>query len=386
MRLVALRLTDPARFWSEVQRLWSQGDAVLPLDPRIPEPAVDAFLERMAPSLLVDDGETSEIPGGAPVPDGTAVVLLTSGSTGEPKGVVISERALAASVELTHDRLGARRGERWLCCLPPHHVAGFLTLVRSRALGSEPEIHPGFDPTHVAASAAEYVSLVPTMLLRLLDLGLNISHFKTILLGGAQVPPGLMERAAATGARVVRTYGMTETCGGVVYDGAPLKGVQTRTDDEGLVQIASPTLMTAYRNQPALTEVSLRDGWLTTTDVGEWNGESLQVFGRADDMIVTGGEKVAPQSVEARLAVHPVVQDVAVVGVPDSEWGSAVTAFVVLERGRSAPELEEWRAFVKAELPPYAAPRAVHIVDDIPRSASGKVDHHALRSFRQKTR
>lgn len=385
MRLVALQITDPVRFWDEVRRLWDRGDAVLPLDPRLPEATTASTLDRMAPALLVDDGGTHELSDALPVEEGTAAVLLTSGSTGAPKGVVISRRALDSSIHLTHERLRAEPGQKWLCCLPPHHVAGFLTLNRSLALGSEPEIHPSFDVERVGASAADYVSLVPTMLVRLLDQGIDLSGFRTILLGGAQVPYGLIERATTAGARVVRTYGMTETCGGIVYDGAPLKGVEIRTDDEGIVQISSPTLMTEYRNDPALTGISLRDGWFTTTDIGEWNGESLEILGRADDTIVTGGEKVAPPSVESVLSSHPGVNDVAVIGVPDPEWGSAVTAFIVLEAGFSPPDIHEWRAYVQAELPPYAAPRSVHLVDVIPRLPTGKLDRPGLLERPRKT-
>lgn len=380
MRLVALQLRDPADFWDAFEAHRSAGYAVLPLDPRLPESATRAIIERMQPSILVGDTGARELEGGGPVEEGTAVVLLTSGSTGEPKGVVLAADALAASIELTHERLGAQRGERWLTCLPHHHVAGFLTLCRSAALKAEAEVHPRFDPESVAGSGADYVSLVPTMLIRLLDQGRDIRGFKAILLGGGPIPAGLIERAAAAGARVVRSYGMTETCGGVLYDGAPLRGVEVRTDADDVIEISSPTLMSGYRNDPERTDASFQGGWFKTSDIGEWDGNILNVLGRADDMIVTGGEKVSPSAVEARLLTHPDVEDVAVMGTPDSEWGSAVTAFVVLKPGAPASPLEEWRDFVRADLPYYAAPRAVHMVSSIPRSETGKLDRPALIS------
>lgn len=381
MRLVALQVTDPARFWDEVTAGWSRGEAVLPLDPRLPPCATEETLGRMRPSAVIDDTGTHDLQGDAPVPEGTAVVLLTSGSTGVPKGVVLSRAALDASISATHGFLGASIGERWLCCLPPHHVAGFLSLARGDALGTATEIHDRFDPERVAASDSDYVSLVPTMLKRLLDQELDLTGFAAILLGGAAIPEGLIERAAAAGARVVRTYGMTETCGGVVYDGAPLPGVDIRVTEDGIIEVSSPTLMSGYREIPHLTDEVLKDGWFTTRDTGSWDGTILKVLGRADDMIVTGGEKVAPSAVETRLAAHPAVTDVAVIGVPDPEWGSAVTAFVVLAPGSMPPDLAQWRAFVRQSLPHAAAPRSVHVVTSIPRSPTGKPDRVALSAW-----
>ncbi len=378
MRLVAIQVKDPVRFWDEVTAGWSRGEAVLPVDPLLAPSATEETLRRMRPSAMINDSGTHDLEGGALVPDGTAVVLLTSGSTGETKGVVISRAALGASVSATHGSLGASVGERWLCCLPPHHVAGFLSLARGDALGTSTEIHDRFDPERVTASDSDYVSLVPTMLKRLLDQELDLSGFAAILLGGAAIPEGLIERAALAGARVIRTYGMTETCGGIVYDGAPLPGVDLRVTKGGVIEISSPTLMTGYREASHLSDAVLKEGWFTTGDIGSWDGTALEVLGRADDMIVTGGEKVAPYAVETRLAAHPAVTDVVVIGIPDPDWGSAVTAFVVLEPGSTPPELAEWRAFVRESLPVAAAPRSIHVVTSIPRSPTGKPDRAVL--------
>jgi O-succinylbenzoic acid--CoA ligase len=213
------------------------------------------------------------------------------------------------------------------------------------------------------------VSLVPTQLRRLLASS-ALPTFDAVLLGGAAAPADLLDRARGAGIRVVTTYGMSETSGGCVYDGVPLDGVEVDADDR--IRLRGPMLATAYRHGP------LRDGdgWFTTGDLGTWDGARLTVLGRADDVVVTGGEKVAPTAVEARLREHPAVVDVAVVGVPDPEWGQRVVAVVVL---RAPLSLAGAREHVAGPLPRAAAPRELRVVGALPLLPSGKVDRVGLR-------
>jgi o-succinylbenzoate---CoA ligase len=240
--------------------------------------------------------------------------------------------------------------------------------------GTEPIIHEGFDPVAVLESGADHVSLVPTQLHRLVAMTSDLSVFRTILLGGAPARPSLLERARDLGARVVTTYGMSETCGGCVYDGQPLYNVDLKLDPDGLIQIAGPVLFSGYRfGDP------FEGGWFTTSDLGELTGGRLRVLGRADDVINTGGEKVVAAQVAAVLAEHPEIADVAVVGRPDDEWGQAVEAVVVPVDPDRAPTLQQLRTYVKDRLPAYAAPRHLRLLPRLPLLANGKTDLETLR-------
>ncbi|MBP2704168.1 AMP-binding protein [Microbispora sp. RL4-1S] len=346
------------------------GPAVLPLSPDLPRPALDAALDALRPTHVVTPDGMRREPDGRPTD--AAVIIATSGSTGVPKGVELSAAAVTASARASLARVGARPGERWLCCLPPAHVSGLQVLVRSMLSATEPVIHARFSPADVAGSGADHVSLVPTQLRRMLDAGADVAAFRTILLGGAAAPPGLLAEARAAGARVVTTYGMSETSGGCVYDGAPLDGVEIATGDDGLVRLRGPVLFDGYRPPRGRP---FEDGWLVTSDLGVIEDGRLTVLGRADDVIITGGEKVVAAAVAEVLSGHPAVRDVVVVGRPDPEWGQAVTAVVVGD-----VTLDELRSYAKRRLPAHAAPRAVERVARIPLLPSGKPDMVALRN------
>ena len=357
-RLVALRVPFGPGFPEALFRLWDAGAAVLPVRPDLPPAEVAALLAAFPPE--------------SPTVAGTALVVPTSGTTGEPKGVVLSHAALLASAGATAERIGSEPGDRWLCCVPPSHIAGLMVLVRARLAGVTPVVLPRFGVAAVAAAPATLVSLVPTMLRRLLDTGVDLSRFRTILLGGGPAPADLVDRAAGAGARVVVTYGMTETCGGCVYDGAPLPGVRMAIGEDGEVLLGGPTLMDGYWGQPALTGAALAGGWFHTADAGEiGEGGRLRVLGRRDEMIISGGQKVAPAEVAGVLAGHPAVADVAVVGRPDPEWGHIVVAVVVPREG-AVPSLAALRAWVKERLAGYKAPRALVLVPEVPRGPTGK--------------
>jgi len=324
----------------------------------------------------------------AGVPAGTAVVVATSGSTGAPKGVRISAKALRHSARATHDHLGGPG--QWLLAMSAARIAGLQVVLRSRAAGLEPVVldtSGGFRPEAFAAAVGamtgdrRYVSLVPTQLIRLLDARTDLTALDAILLGGGPIPAGLVDRAAAAGARVVRTYGMTETCGGCVYDGLPLDRVGVRITDDGLVAITGPVLARGYLGGAEF------GGEFVSSDLGRIDLDQdgagvLTVLGRADDVILSGGVNVPAQSVEQVLAGHPAIADVTVVGRPDPEWGEAVVA-VVVPAGGAAPDLAELRDLVGDRLGKAWAPRDLVTVEAFPSLPSGKVDRKALRALVQ---
>ncbi|MEU8245658.1 AMP-binding protein [Nonomuraea sp. NPDC048916] len=349
--------------------LSGEGPAILPLSPD----HAGAALDTLRPTHV--DGVRRA--GGEGVPADVAVVIATSGSTGAPKGVQLSATALRASAAASLRRLEAAKGERWLCCLPPSHVSGLQVLVRALLSETEPVVHPRFDPRRVLDSGADHVSLVPTQLHRLVELGADLSVFRTILLGGAAPRPGLLAEARELGARVVTTYGMSETCGGCVYDGQPLYNVDLKVGDDGLIRIAGPVLFSGYRSGE---RAPLDGGWFVTSDLGELHAGRLRVLGRADDVINTGGEKVVAGAVAGVLGEHPAVADVAVVGRPHPEWGEVVVAVVVPADPATPPTLSQLRAYSSDRLPAYAAPRELRLTSRLPLLPNGKTDLVRLRS------
>jgi o-succinylbenzoate---CoA ligase len=362
------------------------GPAILPLDPGLPAAALRRTLEAFAPATIENMAGTSTVgvaPGGSAPPvlaDETAVVIATSGSTGVPKGVQLSAAAMMASAAASLARIGAGPGESWLCCLPTFHISGIGVLVRSLLTGTDPVLVPAVSPEVLTASGCAHVSLVPTQLRRLLDAGAGAGQVKTVLLGGAPAADSLLAEAGAAGWRVITTYGMSETCGGCVYAGVPLDDVQVRLGPRGQIEIAGPVLFSGYLGQPELTAAALDGGWFRTTDLGEHGPDGrLVVRGRADDVINTGGEKVVPGEVEAVLGTCEGVADVVVIGLPDPEWGEAVTAFIVPADPGGPPQLDRLRSAVREVLPARAAPRKLVFVPEFPLLASGKPDKAELR-------
>jgi O-succinylbenzoic acid--CoA ligase len=337
-----------------------------------------------------------------------------------PKGAELTAEALLASARASLARLGARPGDRWLCDLPAHHISGLGVLVRSLVSGSTPAIVAARYSRRAAGTWAEalprpavshadgtppagdsaawqpsggirgpddwdgcvYVSLVPTQLRRLLDAGAPLAGVRAILLGGAAIPPGMLDEVAAAGARAVTSYGMTETCGGCVYDGVPLDGVQVAAAADGRIRISGPVLFSRYRLAPGPTADALDDGWFITSDLGGIGADGrLTIRGRADDVINSGGEKIVCDEVERALRGCAAVRDVAVVGVPDPRWGERVTAIVIAADPASPPSLELLSEQVRASLPRYAAPRGMLLVTELPLLGSGKPDRQLLRQM-----
>ena len=305
------------------------------------------------------------------------MVIATSGSTGEPKGAELSAAALRHSAGRQPGPAG-RRARPALAVLPAaHHISGLQVLVRSLLAGADPVVVPRLDsPAAAAGPGCDYVSLVPTQVRQLLDSRAGRwPAFRGILLGGAAVPDGLLARARAAGARVVTTYGMTETCGGCVYDGGRWTVCRCGSRDGGRIQLAGPVLFSGYRGRPELSLAAMDGPWFVTSDLGSLDETGrLMVRGRADGMINTGGEKVAAGEVAAVLAGCPGVRDVAVAGRADPEWGELVTAIVVPADPADPPSLDALRARVPEQLPGFAAPRAIVLVPAIPLLRSGKPD------------
>ncbi|ODU10642.1 MAG: AMP-dependent synthetase [Pseudonocardia sp. SCN 73-27] len=322
------------------------------------------------------------------LPEGAAVLVSTSGSTGEPKHVVLTAAALTASAKATADRLGGPG--RWVLPLPAEHVAGVQVIVRALLAGAPPEVQDvrdGFRPAGFARTTARlphgarrYTSLVPTQLLRILHDGSApleaLRGYAAVLVGGAALDAALREQALAAGVRVVTTYGMSETAGGCVYDGVPLDGVTVDIDVDGRILLGGPTVAAGYLGDAAATAESFVGGRFRTGDLGRLDDGRLTVLGRADDVVVTGGEKVAPAAVERVLSAQPGIADVCVVGVPDAEWGAVVAAAVVADenfrRDRAA-------AAVRAEIGRAAVPHRWLTVAEIPLRGIGKPDRAEVR-------
>lgn len=362
---MALRLAAGPAFVKALRRAWDRGQAVLPVDPRLPPTAATRLLASLAPTHVIDEaGEERALGGGRGSEDGDALVVATSGTTGEPKGVVLTHDAVMASAVATSRRLAVTASDRWLACLPPAHMGGLAVITRALLTDTPLTALSGFDPEAVLREAnrgATLVSLVPTALARI-----DAAAFRLILLGGAAPP-------TSPPANTVVTYGMTETGSGVVYDGVPLDGVDLRLVDHE-VQVRGPMLLRAYRSgaDPKDADPKDADGWLATGDLGRMVDGRLVVDGRRDELIVTGGENVWPGPVEAALTGLAGIADARIVGAPDPEWGMRVVAEVVPMPSTRPIALDDLRARLRDVLPAYALPREVRIVDRIPRTSSGK--------------
>ena len=352
------------------------------------------------------------------VPARTDLILRTSGSTtGTGRLIAMSTAALMASARATHARLGGPG--TWLLPLPAHHVAGLQILIRSLEAGTEPVVvdtSSGFSPTALAdaldsarlstgaAASRLYVSLVPTQLVRVLQdpqARRALAGADAVLLGGAAADPALLARARGAGVTVVTTYGMSETGGGCVYNGRPLAGVEVAIQDPdaegaGRILLSGPVLAEGYLRpsgrRPDDSPVDAGEGFhrsggkriLATSDRGRLHPDGrLEVLGRLDDVIITGGVKVEPRRVEEALTAIDGVAEACVVGLPDEKWGSRVVAAAVLEPGRQRDRWPGWdgaalREAVRARLDGAHAPKRVVVLEALPLRPSGKVDRRRV--------
>lgn len=370
-------------------------------------PALRAALDGAAPLAVLPAGEGPQaaaqavLRAGEPLEDGADLVVVTSGSTGAGRAVLLGADAVRASATATLDRLGGPG--HWLLALPVSAIAGLQVLARSAMSGRTPTVLPagGSLTDAVAAMPAgrRYTALVPTQLRRSLVTEPGaLRAFDTVLVGGAATDPDLLDAARTAGVAVVTTYGMSETAGGCVYDGAPLDGVGVRVTAQG-IELSGPMLALGYRLDPEGTAAAFITGpddvrWFRTRDVGAWQIGSwhaysplspetlertgrLAVHGRLDDVVISGGVNVAPQAVEAALRAHPAVADAVVTGRPDPEWGQRVVAAVVPAAG-AEPTLPELRTWVAQRLGSPAAPRELHLLAAVPTLHTGKPDRRAV--------
>jgi O-succinylbenzoic acid--CoA ligase len=374
-----------------VHALMKAGAVLLPLSPRLSTQERAAVIAAEEPAVDLDDaGELTQTEADLPLlgehdMDDLACRVMTSGSTGTPDPVGLTYGNFLWSAVGSAFNIGVEPEDRWLCCLPLSHISGLGIVMRSVIYGTTAVIHDGFDVDRVAAALERdeitVVSLVTTMLTRLLEAGADLSGPRAVLVGGGPVPEDPLEEALGRGATVVQTYGLTETCSQVTTlapadakrklgsAGRPLLTTHLRIQ-EGEILVQGPTVA------PGRADA---DGWLHTGDLGRIDEEGfLYVDDRIDDMIVTGGENVIPAEVEKVLLRHPEVADAAVVGREDPEWQQAVTAIVVLTDGSQASP-DDLRRHCAESLAGFKVPKRVELAAALPRTPSGKLMRRALR-------
>ncbi|MBI4570990.1 MAG: o-succinylbenzoate--CoA ligase [Chloroflexi bacterium] len=437
---VALLAWNSAGFAQVVHAIARLGAVLVPLNARLAEPELRWQVEDVeAAALIYDEANTDratalreaclatravgmgEVVGGgnegvsleaAPEPrfrlSAVHSIVYTSGTSGSPKGAMLTYGNHLWSATGSVLNLGLRSDDRWLACLPLFHVGGLAILLRSVIYGIPAVVHESFEPIVVNRAIDEdgvtIVSVVGAMLQRILDVRGDRPYpptLRCVLVGGGPVPRSLLEECAQRGMPVVQTYGLTEAASQVATlapDDAPRKlgsagkplfatKVRVQGDDSGVlpagvpgeIAVRGPTVMAGYYHRPEETARVLRNGWLHTGDVGYLDDEGyLYVLDRRADLIISGGENVYPAQVEAVLAAHPAVEEAGVTGLPDEQWGQTVAALVKLRRGARASE-EELRAFCRERLAGYKVPVAVRFVDELPRNAQGKLVRRALR-------
>jgi o-succinylbenzoate---CoA ligase len=358
---------------------------------------------------MVDDSAgAGELPSPLPLDlEAIQAIVFTSGTTGEPKGAMLTYGNHFWGANASLYRLGLQTNDRWLSCLPLYHVGGLAVVFRSCLYGTAILLHSRFDVDAFNFSLedenATLTSLVPTMLHRLLESRQGRSWpamLRLILLGGAAATPELLERARAEGLPVATTYGLTEAASQVCTQppanglrkpgsvGRPLMFTRVRVVDDagdplpagelGEITVQGPTVMAGYFRNSDATARTLRNGWLHTGDIGYLDEEGdLWLVQRRSDIIISGGENIYPAEVEAILRRYPGVVEACVVGIPDAEWGQRVAAMV-----QSVPSSMVSEAnlldFLRQNLAGYKVPRLITIVESLPQTASGKIERRTV--------
>ena len=315
------------------------------------------------------------------VPDRVAVVIASSGSTGERKEVGLSASALLSSATASNKNLGARHGQVWSLLLPLTHIAGVNVLVRSLELGTAP-----LDLRRATTyPKADFTAIVPTQLFRALNgdgkLLQHLQNCRAVLVGGAALSDSLLGKAQENGIKIVSTYGMSETSGGCIYDGYPLEGVQLRIE-AGVIQIKGLTLATTYINNEQAWQESLIEGWFVTNDLGEYSSGKLQVLGRSDEVVITGAEKVSLQAIEDALSAQYPGIEFAGFFIAEEEWGQALHVALT---GIDSPTDNEIILTLSSALGEAAKPKGIIRLATLPRTSIGKVDRKVLQALVGKT-
>ncbi len=391
--VVVLELEPGIEHAVALHALMKLGAVSVPLDFSMAEPERDRALTEIAPDLIVateadSSGPEADLPLlGEHDLDAPQCRILTSGSSGDPRAVTLTYGNALWSAVGSAFNLGVDPADRWLCCLPLHHVSGLSILLRSAIYGTGAVLHDGFETDAVAAALETrqltIVSLVPTQLERLLQVEAPLENPRVILVGGGPVSVDALRKATDQGATIVQTYGLTEAASQVTTlapedahsrlgsAGRPLLTTHLRIHQEEIL-VQGPTVAPGCADDA---------GWLHTGDRGSIDEDGfLYVHGRLDEMIITGGENVAPEEVEAALISHPDVAEVAVVGREDREWGEVVEAAVVPSEGATPPE-GELREHCAQYLAGFKVPKRIHLVSELPRTATGKLRRRALLRF-----
>jgi O-succinylbenzoic acid--CoA ligase len=360
------------------------GCPFLPLDPLAPKAKTKALMSKAGVGWIVADS--------SPCP---LLIIGTSGSTGEPKGVMLSEANIAAAVIGSRQRLGLAPGDVWLGCLPLFHIGGLSIFFRCLEAGATMLLHDEFNPEQILSDIAEkqvtHLSLVPAMLAKLVELGqAPAASLRILLVGGAALSPELAKRARALGWPIIPTYGMTETASqaATLYPmpedwqagevGQPLPGLEIGLDEQGRVKLRGPSLMLGYVNPEHRPGDGLDgEGWFITNDLGHIAKDgSLTVLGRADDMLISGGKNIHPLEIEPHLAACPGVSELALTGRPDPVWGDLLVAVYA---GAARPE--EVLHWGRERLEGPYRPREAVRVSALPRNRIGKLDREKLREM-----
>jgi O-succinylbenzoic acid--CoA ligase len=315
------------------------------------------------------------------VPSEIALVVSTSGSTGSAKEVGLSAKAILTSAKSTNDYLGAKSGQVWSLLLPLTHIAGINVLARCLELGTTPldlREHEGKYPH------ADFTAVVPTQLFRSLngdaDLLEHLLSAKSVLVGGAALDPTLREQATAAGIKVVESYGMTETCGGCVYDGNALPGTKILIAESGLIWISTGSLATSYLNDPDGWDHLVEDGYFQTSDIGEFRDGKLLVTGRSDDVIITGGENISLAAVEKVVRNTLTGVECAAFAITDTQWGQSLHLAIA---GSAHPDELAINERLSSQISVAAKIKRFIYLDKLPRTSLDKIDRSKLIEIAQ---
>jgi O-succinylbenzoic acid--CoA ligase len=364
----------------------------------VTDSGAELFVEDPAAELVGAAGLAPETPAPPPSDRTPLAILYTSGTTGRPKGAVLSRAAFVAAAAASAENLGWKEGDRWLLCMPLAHVGG-LSIVTRTLLARRAVVLPAgarqtpFEPGAVHDALARHrvtlLSVVPTMMKRLLDAGRPLpDSVRAILLGGAATPATLLARCAELRLPALTTYGLTEACSQVTTQrlgtrpgpeqgsGAPMAGIEVRIADDERIEIRGATLMNGYHPPGVHAEPFLEGGWFRTEDLGRFDDEGrLHVLGRRQELVVTGGENVYPLEVEQVVDAAPGVRASCVFGIPDEEWGQIVCVAVVPDGALDAEALAQ---FLGERLASHKRPRRIAELAELPVTPAGKLDRRAV--------